>query len=73
VEYLWSALTGCSTDLGRYRVEQPHEPASGLVERWEEPALFPACQRGTALTRPKPAFRKLIDGWAQGPIVEHVD
>ena len=49
VEYLCSTLIGCSTDLAQSRVQYPLDPASGLVERWDEAALFPACQRGTAL------------------------
>jgi hypothetical protein len=73
VEYLCSTLIGCSTNLRRQRVEQPPDPAIGFVERWEEPALFPACQRGTSLIGPRASFRKLIDDWAAGPIVEQGD
>jgi hypothetical protein len=73
VEYLCSTLIGCSTDLAQSRVQHPLDPASGLVERWDEAALFPACQRGTALIGRKTAFRRLIDGWAIGPIVGHGD
>ena len=73
MEYLCSTLFGCSTRLGGSRVEQDLDPTSGVVERWDEAALFPACQRGTTPTGRKTAFRKLIDGWVGGPIVDQGD
>jgi hypothetical protein len=58
---------------GPIPVQEALDLASGFVERWEEAALFPACQRESVRTAPKRAFRKLITGWAVGPIVDHAD
>jgi hypothetical protein len=73
VEYLCSARSGRSIVLGRKRVWQDLYPTIGLVERWEEAALFPACQRGTPAAGPAKPFREMNRGWARGPIADQDD
>lgn len=45
---------------------------SGLVERWGKAALLATVLRATMRIDPLVAFRSMIDGWVQSPIVHCV-
>ena len=68
VDYRCKLLCGVQA-LASGQPEHPLPHPSGFVERWEEPALFPAIHHEVAVGGGDTAFNGLNAHWVQRPIV----
>ncbi len=73
---LWSTLWDVLPAVQGAQAEHDSDPAGSApkrsVKRWERAALLPKSRLRLRGATVPVAFRTMIDGWAGGPIVQHV-